>query len=408
MLRKANTICVFTDHSTIGFRSVMKGIAFAARERDWTVRAIDLSQSSVGISELLEEWRPTGSLSYYMRPDRFPWRCACVHINPRGSANGAWTVRHDSRETGGLAAHELLKLAGRTYAYIGDLTNAPWSRIRGEHFAQTLARFGFGCASCNIPRAPMNPIVEQRTLLRWIKGLNLPCAIFAANDRTAESVLAAALSAGLSVPEDLAILGVDDDANLCENAPVTLSSIVPDFFRGGVLGCALLDRRISDPKSAPHTETCYGDLGVTIRSSTRPQLKPSVLITHMREFIRLHAATGISAVDVIRETRRQRRGIELAFKSATGKTIGEELQDVRIALAQRALADESIPIGEIPGLVGYVSQNQLERLFKRTCGMTMRTYRHLSVAKRYRPNSGTSETPFFVTTFAARTGTDGS
>lgn len=375
MSDRSASICVFTNHATIGFQSVMKGIAFAARERGWAVRVIDLSQSSVGIRELLEEWQPTGSLSYYMSADMFPRRCTCVHINPCGSAGGAWTVRHDSRGTGDLAAHELLKLAGRTYACVGDPTNAPWSQIRCEHFTRTLARFGFGCASCDIPRAPKNPIAEQRTLQRWIKGLSLPCAIFAANDRTAESVLAAALAAGLRVPEDLAVLGVDDDANLCENAPVTLSSVVPDFFRGGVFGCALLDRRINDPKSAPRSGILYGDLGVTVRSSTRPQLKPSVLITRMREFIRLHAATGISASDVIRETGRQRRGIELAFKSATGKTIGEELQDVRIVLAQRALADASIPIGGIPGLVGYVSQNQLERLFKRTCGLTMREFR---------------------------------
>lgn len=375
MLRKTCTICVFTDSTTIGFRSVMKGIAFAGRERGWAVRTIDLSQSSIGIRELLEEWQPTGSLSYYMHPDLFPRRCTCVHINPCGPADGAWTVRHDSRETGDLAARELLKLAGRAYAFVGDPTNAPWSRIRGERFAQTLARFGFGCMSCDIPRVPKNPIAEQRTILRWIKGLRLPCAIFAANDRTAESVLAAAHAAGLCVPDDLAILGVDDDTNLCESAPVTLSSVIPDFFRGGVLGCTLLDRRINDPRPAPLSPTYYGDLGVTIRSSTRPQLKPSALVTRMREFIRLHAANGITANDVIRETGRQRRGVELAFKSATGRTIGEELQDVRIALAQRTLADESIPIGEIPGLVGYVSQNQLERLFKRTFNMTMREYR---------------------------------
>ena len=375
MFRKINTVCVFTDRMTIGFRSVMKGISFAARERGWSIRTIDLTQSSVGIRDLLDEWRPIGSLSYYMDPDRFPGRCVCVHINPRNAAGGAWAIRHDSWVTGDLAARELLKLAGRTYAYVGDPTNASWSRIRGKHFARTLARLGFGCTFFDLVRSPKNPLAEHRTLLRWIKGLEPPCAIFAANDRAAESVLSAALSAGLRVPEDLAILGVDDDADLCENTPVTLSSVIPDFFHGGVLGCALLDRRISHPKSVPQSETRYGDLGVTIRSSTRPQLKSSAVVTRMREFIRLHATTGISASDVIRESGRQRRSIELAFKAATGKTIGEELQDVRIALAQRTLADETIPIGEIPSRVGYVSQNQLERLFKRTCGLTMRDYR---------------------------------
>ena len=112
------------------------------------------------------------------------------------------------------------------------------------------------------------------------------------------------------------------------------------------------------------------------------QRKSNDLVVQMREFIRRHAADGISATDVIQETGRLRRGVELAFKAATGKTIGAELQDVRIELAQRALADESVQIGEIPGLVGYVSQNQLERLFKRTLGMTMREWRRARATSR--------------------------
>jgi len=379
MRTKEKSICVFTQRATIGFRSVLKGIAYAARERGWAVRTIELEHSTVGIHRLLREWQPTGSLSYYLDPDSFPQRCACVHINPKDTGSGIWTVRHDSRETGNLAARELLKLAGRTYAFVGDPTNAPWSQIRGEHFAQTLAKYGFGCTFCDVARSSDNPLAEQQGIIRWIKGLELPCAVFAANDKTAENVLAAALAVGLQVPDDLAVLGVDNDENRCENAAVTLSSVAPDFFHGGVIGCALLDKRINSPKSAPRSTTYYGDLGVSGRSSTRLQLRPNALVAQMREFIRLRAADGISATDVIHQTGRLRRGVELAFKAATGKTIGEELQDVRIELAQRALADESIQIGQIPSLVGYVSQNQLERVFKRDCGMTMRDYRRQKI-----------------------------
>ena len=372
---KKTSICVFTNHATIGFRSVMKGIAYAARERGWAVRTIELDHTTASIRELLREWHPTGFLSYCLTPDLFPKRSICVHINPKNTVGDSWTVRHDSKETGKMAAHELLKLAGRFYAFVGDPTNAPWSRIRGERFAKIISRFGSKCSVCDVMRPADNPIVEQMNLMRWIKGLNRPCAIFAANDKTAESVLAATLAAGLQVPDDIAILGVDNDEDSCENAPVTLSSIIPDFFQGGMLGCALLDKRINNPRSAPRSATYYGDLGVAGRSSTRLQLKPNALVTQMREFIRIRAASGISATNVVLSTGRQRRGVELAFKSATGKTIGEELQDVRIELAQRALADESIQIGEIPSLVGYVSQNQLERVFKRACGMTMREWR---------------------------------
>ena len=379
---KETSICVFTNHATIGFRSVMKGIAYAARERGWAVRTIELDHTAASIHELLSEWHPAGFLSYYLPPDLFPKRSVCVHISPKNAVGEVWTVRHDSEATGKMAAHELLKLAGRFYAFVGDPTNAPWSRIRGEHFMKIVSRFGFKCSVCDVMRPADNPIVEQMNLMRWIKGLDLPCAIFAANDKTAESVLAAALAAGLQVPDDIAILGVDNDEDSCENAPVTLSSIIPDFFHGGMLGCALLEKRINNPRSARRSTAYYGDLGVAERSSTRLQLKPNALVTQMREFIRIRAASGISAADVIHETGRQRRGVELAFKAATGKTIGEELQDVRIELAQRALADESIQIGEIPSLVGYVSQNQLERLFKRTCGMTMRAYRQSQALSR--------------------------
>ena len=382
MLPKETSICVFTNHPTIGFRSVMKGIAYAARERGWAVRTIELDHTTASIHELLREWHPTGFLSYCLTPDLFPRRSVCVHINPKSTTGGPWTVRHDSRETGNLAAHELLKLAGRSYAFVGDPTNALWSRIRGENFMQVISRFGFRCSVCDVVRPADNPIVEQINLMRWIKGLSLPCAVFAANDKTAESVLAAALSAGLQVPDDLAILGVDNDEDSCENAPVTLSSIMPDFFHGGTLSCSMLEKRITNPKSTQRSTAYYGDLGIAERSSTRLQLKPDALVTKMREFIRIRAASGISAANIIRETRRQRRSIELAFKAATGKTIGEELQDVRIELAQRALADESIQIGEIPSLVGYVSQNQLERIFKRACGMTMRDYRHRQALSR--------------------------
>lgn len=379
---KETSICVFTKSATIGFRSVMKGIAYAARERGWAVRTIELDHSTVGIRELLREWQPTGTLSYGLTSDLFPSRCTCVHINPISAASGTWTVRHDSRKSGELAARELLKLVGRTFAFVGDPANAPWSGIRGDHFARTLARFGFGHTVCDARRPPDNPLLEQQALVRWMKGLKLPCAIFAASDKTAENVLSAALSAGLHVPDDLAILGVDNDEDRCENAAVTLSSIVPDFFRGGTLGCALLDRRINSPTSAPRAAAFYGDLGIVVRSSTRVQRKSNDLVVQMREFIRRHAADGISATDVIQETGRLRRGVELAFKAATGKTIGAELQDVRIELAQRALADESVQIGEIPGLVGYVSQNQLERLFKRTLGMTMREWRRARATSR--------------------------
>ena len=369
------SICVFTDRGSIGFRSVLKGIMYAARERGWAVRTVEQAHSKADVRDILRVWQPIGSLSYGLSPIAFPEHCPCVHINPKEMSDDTWTVCHDSRKTGELAAHELMKLAGRDYAFVGDPSNAPWSRLRGECFARTLAKFGFKCTVCNVQRQKNNPLKEQQSIRRWIETFGRPTAIFAANDKTAESVLAAALDAGLEVPNELAILGVDDDANLCENAPVTLSSITPDFFRGGAMGCALLERRICNPNSSSRETVYYADLGVTSRASTRLQLKQNALVSQMREFIRLHATEGISASDIIRETGRQRRTIELIFKSATGKTIGEELQGFRIELAQRALADESVQIGEVPALVGYGSHNQLERLFKRTCGMTMRDYR---------------------------------
>ena len=190
----------------------------------------------------------------------------------------------------------------------------------------------------------------------------------------AEKVVSAAASKGIAIPSSLAVLGCDDDARICENAEVTISSIRPDYRGCGALATAALESAMRKGGHRPQTHV-FGDEGITYRASTHLIARPSPEILRALEFIRLKAFDGITTSDVISQMRGSRRRAEDAFRKATGHSILDEIQDVRLAEAKRLLANPYVMISSIASRVGYGSENFFARVFKRAVGVTMREYR---------------------------------
>ena len=122
----------------------------------------------------------------------------------------------------------------------------------------------------------------------------------------------------------------------------------------------------------------YGDIGITRRVSTRPIAGQPSQVAATLEHIRLHALDGISATDVLGLLGGSRRSAEGRFRKATGHSILEEIQAVRLAEVERLLANPMVKIGSIASRIGYASENFLARLFKRTHGVTMSDWRDQS------------------------------
>ena len=362
------TILLLTRFETSPFTAIRDSLLPLAKERGWAVHVFAVGTLARG-SRLVGAWNPDGCIVYCAPPsglcgDFASWRRPIVTINAPCPVRGAAAVAHDSRPAGSLAAEELLSLGLDNFAFFATDSGKPWAETRFESFAAEIERRGL-----HVLRYRKGGIGD------WLKSLPRPCGLFAANDMSAERIVSEAFAQGISIPNDIALVGCDDDPRICEHAEVTISSVRPDFSRCAGLAVDALFRAMETKKSGG--ELIYGDIGVTRRASTRPMAGCPAQVSAMLEYIRLNALTGISAVDVLKRFPGSRRTAETRFRKTVGHSIVDEIQSIRLAAAERMLADPRVKIGSIASCVGYDSGNFLARVFKRRFGMTMHERRDL-------------------------------
>ena len=163
-----------------------------------------------------------------------------------------------------------------------------------------------------------------------MKGLPRLCGIFAANDYVGEEIINICNRLEIPVPDDIAVVGVDNDESVCENLSPTLSSLVPDFGDGGYQAAKLLSRAIAAPDLAP-VSYLYPVARVEVRRSTRRIGCNRKRIADAVEMIRKMACNGISSADVVDFIGEPRRTAEAHFREVTGRSIHEEIDEIRFA-----------------------------------------------------------------------------
>ena len=360
-------ILLLTRVESPAFAAIRDCLLPLAKARGWATHVLAVDGMDTTAKKLVRAWDPDGCIvyaahTYGLGNDFRTWNKPIVTLNAPYATTGLPSISHDSRMTGSLAAGELLSLGFDNFAFFSSLARQPWVEARFESFNAELRRRGR-----DVARYGEGPVG------RWLSALPKPCGVFAANDLMAERLVSAAFAAGVGIPSDIAIVSGDDNPQICEHAEVSISSIRPDFPRCArlaveALACEMEGRRYTG-------ERIYGDIGVTRRASTRPTIGHPPQISAALEYIRLNAFSGITAADVLARFNGSRRSGEMKFRKAVGHSILEEIQNVRLNEVKRLLADPSILIGSMAARTGYVSENFLARLFRRTYGVTMRKYR---------------------------------
>ena len=194
------------------------------------------------------------------------------------------------------------------------------------------------------------------------------------NDYAAMQVAETCRQANLACPSDFSLVGVDNEEMHCECADPTLTSIEQDFREAGRLAADLLAELIENPKLPPkHLK--FGPVRLVRRQSTRSFKVYDPRITRAVERIRRDATAGLTAADLLAEFPCSRRVAEKRFRAATGKTILEEIQDVRFEKVCELLVTD-VPIGHIASQCGMRSDSFLKRFFKARTGMTLREWRN--------------------------------
>ena len=346
---------------------------------------IHLVENGVGAQQLvnLKAWGVAGAIVARM-PEalRFVSRARIPTVVMDSPA--LYTDRHetlsfvtsDSEGVGRAGAEAFLGKGFCHFAYVPDVYDWDWSALRGQGFAMRLAVEGFSCAHYRCPndRARKDWSLDQKHLARWLHDLPKPVAILAAHDARARQILETCHGNGLTVPGEVALLGVDNDEMICENTMPTLSSVQPDFEAGGYEAARLLEELMRG-KARGVCNICYGVKQVVLRESSR--FAHAVDRRYLRglEFIRLNAGTAITVTDIARHMGVSRRLAEMLFRRHVGHSILDEIQEVRLTRLKTFLSETTLPIGTITWQCGYQSENHVKRVFKQKTGLTMSQYR---------------------------------
>ena len=299
------------------------------------------------------------------------------HLTPSSPFSRCSYVQNDSGSVGVAAADYFLGHGFKQFAYVGEVLDRLWSRGRGQGFAGRLREAGFTCRNyVPLTDAEINDwAVEQAKLACWLAALPKPVALFAAMDIRARQVLDTCLMNGIKVPDEVAILGVDNDEQLCLGSAPTLSSIECDMGQCGFMAAQLLDERMRG-KRKRKTVLTYGVKKIAERQSTQAeQPVQDQLVVRAIEFIRLNACEGIGVTEVVAHLKVSRRLAELRFRKTCGRSILDEIQRVRLERVKRLVAETAFSIREITDRSGYQTDDHLRRIFKRQFGMTMRECR---------------------------------
>jgi LacI family transcriptional regulator len=285
-------------------------------------------------------------------------------------------IRADSNRAGLLAAEHFLERGFWNFAFCG-YEGRVWSQRRQEGFTQRLREAGFSCQVFQPVRYKhvLSWKQESSMVMTWLKSLPRPVAVMACNDIRGRQVLEASQLAGLEVPEDVALVGVDDDQFLCNLSNPPLSSVALNLSQAGYQAAELLDHLIQGTVQQPQRILVESLWVVARRSSNVIATEDRHLAAALR-FIRDHARRSIGVDDVVRQAGVSRRGLEIRFRHVLGRSIRDEILRVRLAFTKQLLAETNLSAERIAELAGFCNSPYLSNVFRRETGMTLTQFRH--------------------------------
>lgn len=377
---RMETILYFHRVDAYASRLRLEGLNDFARTVGWNVQCYEEQVNARTLQTLRDFWHPVGAIltpndgheefdASLFSPDS----TVLLDSFPPDGLETFASIITDSFPVTENVARELLAAKCRSYGFVPWHTTRIWSENRRHNFSRILARHGIRMHEFWPSEEGLDPRRFQEELIAWLGGLPRPCGIMAANDRIGENVIRACQLADIGIPFDCVVVGVDDNANVCENTSPTLSSVGLDFrysgYRAGQLLYELVNGRLTDRpiESAP-------PLSITRRNSSRVFLQSDRHALKVSELIRARACAGLQAREALALYPCSRRLAEIRFRQATGHSVLEEIRSVRLEHAKKLLANPYVRLDTIAEQCGYASDTTFRRIFKEETGRTLRDY----------------------------------
>ena len=379
--KSKHRVALLVETSTIYGREILEGIAkYQTSHARWSVYLDERDLQAAPPAWLLErQWdgiicRTTNDeLASSIISRRIP----AVDLNDRYGGHGLPRIRSNMHAIGQLGAEHLYERGFRHFAFCG-FKHETWSSERLEGYVSELQKLD---ASCDVYESVWRGKgvpkwdSDQQKIAAWISSLPKPVGIMACNDVRGHQVLNACEESGNFVPEQVAVIGVDNNALLCDFCNPPLSSIQPNPQRVGYEAAMLLGR-LMDGGSAESMDTLIDPVGVILRQSTDSLGIDDPSVVAAIAFIRERAFFGVTVEQIVEHVAVSRSHLERSFRKYLGHSPQHEIRWTQIKRIKQLLVETDLPLASIAALVGFEHTEYMTVVFKRLTGKSPAAYRH--------------------------------
>ncbi len=379
MVRRPRVALIVETSSAYG-RRILRGVRrYVHSHQPWSIY-LEQRALTTRPPRWLETWDGDGILSRattkQLAGAATRSRIPVVELTDRHDRTALHCVRSDDHAIARLGAEHLLERSFRHFGFCG-FARENWSKRRGEGFVRILPAAGRECGVYESPwHGPDAPPWEdeQRNLSEWLAALPKPVGLMACNDVRGQQVVDACGRIGLAVPEEVAVLGVDNEEELCELCDPPLSSVVPNPELVGYTAAEILDRMMAG-ELAKADQTLVAPLGVVTRQSTDVLAIDDPEVGAAVRYIREHACEGATVEYVLAHVPVSRSILERRFRKFLGCSPQAILRLTQLKRLKQLLSETDLPLAKISELAGFKYCEHMCVVFKREIGATPGSFR---------------------------------
>ncbi|MGB7346829.1 MAG: DNA-binding transcriptional regulator [Pirellulaceae bacterium] len=382
--KKRPRIALLVEASRAYGRELLRGVAYFARTQgDWSLLHQEMTLDSA-MPEWMRQSRIDGVIA---RVDTHnieslrELRAPIVDVRCNKKFAGVPQVETDNQRVSELAFQHLWQRGFRRFAFCG-FRFAAYSEARLCFFRKLVQQsncpFDFyeskGHPGSKLTSLEEAGSAETERLSNWLTTLKRPTGLFVCNDIRGQQVLNLCRNVGIAVPDDIGVIGVDDDEATCLLCDPALSSVRPDAERVGFRACEILNAMLAGIQPKLDTEF-VAPKSVSERLSTNVVAVDDQELANVCRFIRQHACDGINVSDVTEITSLSRRQLERRFREELRRTPHEQITKTQIDRVKQLLRETEMTLEQIAPKAGYSHKESLSAVFKRETGLTPGDYR---------------------------------
>lgn len=361
-------------------RGVLEGISrFLMENPPWQVQ-LDLRELLVTPPAWLRHWDGDGIITRSTTPEMaeiiLKWGIPTVNLTDIYGDQGIPAIWNDHQAIGKMAAEHLMQRGLTNFAFCG-FSDHHWSTERRIGFESAVATRGFTVQhhSSDWSQARRSGWEKQQAnIVEWLRGLPKPIGVMACNDFRGQHVLEACQTAKISVPDDVAVIGVDNDEVICDFCQPPLTSVIPAAERIGFEAASMLSK-LMNGETLTESKLLVKPLGVAARHSTDIMAIEDLEVVAALKLIRDRACLGLNVADILQEIPIARSSLERRFRKAVGRSPQAEIRDAQLKRARQLLCETDLSLAQIASLTGFKHSEYFSVVFKREIGQTPGQFR---------------------------------